>query len=73
MPTTYIEHAQQGETIDALMHRAGCTRSLEDVLTANPQLYGSPVVLEYNTPVYLPYNDTATRPDTVRDTIQLWS
>ena len=73
---TYPVITHQGDTLDELMYRHGCTHSLETVTQINPHLIALPAVLPYNTTVHLPYNLTATRAGRVvkqRKTLNLWS
>ena len=73
---TYDVRTHQGDTLDEVMHRHGCTHSIETVSQLNSPLIGQPSVLPYNTTVHLPYNLSATRAGRTvkqRKTLNLWS
>ena len=71
---TYTVTTHQGDTLDEVMHRHGCTHSIEQVLLLNPQLIPLPCVLPYHLSIRLPYNLTDQRAEVkTRKTLNLWS
>lgn len=73
---TYAVTTHQGDTLDEVMYRHGCTHSLETVMNLNPHLTHLPSVLPYNTAINLPYNLSTTRAGRTvkqRKTLNLWS
>ena len=73
---TYAVTTHQGDTLDEVMYRHGCTHRIETVMNLNPHLNSLPPVLPYNTALNLPYNLSATRAGRTvkqRKTINLWS
>lgn len=72
---TYDVTTHQGDTLDEVMHRHGCTHSIETVMSLNTHLTTLPVVLPYNTTIRLPYNLSTRvgRAVKQRKTLNLWS
>ena len=73
---TYDVTTHQGDTLDEVMYRHGCTHSIETVSSLNTHLIGLPSVLPYNTTIHLPYNLSTTRTGRTvkqRKTLNLWS
>lgn len=73
---TYDVTTHQGDTLDEVMHRHGCSHSIEIVMSLNAHLTSLPPVLPYNTLIRLPYNLSAPRTGRTvkqRKTLNLWS
>jgi phage tail protein X len=72
-PQTYRITSHQGDTLDEIVTRHGCTFDQNAIMRLNPDLLRLPVVLPYGTAIDLPYNIASGAVVPIKETLNLWS